>query len=177
MLKDIHAADVKLTAELGGHAVGSQSIYVRYDQNTDSFVRVSIEDNSVIVEQKAPGGKVERLLASKLGDKAAERAKQLEVSLSGDQLTVIVDDVQLSLQQISNSIVGGNIALASKASLNNEKDDIYDAVFDNIKVTTVNEDGTEHESLYKNGYVGIEGLISRVKNAINASFDWAIDTF
>lgn len=101
LLKDIHAADVKLTAELGGHAVGSQSIYVRYDQNTDSFVRVSIEDNSVIVEQKAPGGKVERLLASKLGDKAAERAKQLEVSLSGDQLTVIVDDVQLSLQQIS----------------------------------------------------------------------------
>lgn len=177
LLKDIHAADVKLTAELGGHAVGSQSIYVRYDQNTDSFVRVSIEDNSVIVEQKAPGGKVERLLASKLGDKAAERAKQLEVSVSGDQLTVIVDDVQLSLQQISSSIVGGNIALASKASLNNEKDDIYDAVFDNIKVTTVNEDGTEHESLYKNGYVGIEGLISRVKNAINASFDWAIDTF
>ncbi|MGG1634886.1 polysaccharide deacetylase family protein [Paenibacillus sp. NRS-1760] len=177
LLKDIQAADVKLTAELGGHAVGSQSIYVRYDQNTDSFVRVSIEDNSVIVEQKAPGGKVERLLASKLGDKAAERAKQLEVSLSGDQLTVIVDDVQLSLQQISSSIVGGNIALASKASLNNEKDDIYDAVFDNIKVTTVNEDGTEHESLYKNGYVGIEGLISRVKNAINASFDWAIDTF
>lgn len=177
LLKDIHAADVKLTAELGGHAVGSQSIYVRYDQNTDSFVRVSIEDNSVIVEQKAPGGKVERLLASKLGDKAAERAKQLEVSVSGDQLTVIVDDVQLSLQQISSSIVGGNISLASKASLNNEKDDIYDAVFDNIKVTTVNEDGTEHESLYKNGYVGIEGLISRVKNAINASFDWAIDTF
>lgn len=177
LLKDIHAADVKLTAELGGHAVGSQSIYVRYDQNTDSFVRVSIEDNSVIVEQKAPGGKVERLLASKLGDKAAERAKQLEVSVSGDQLTVIVDDVQLSLQQISTSIVGGNIALASKASLNNEKDDIYDAVFDNIKVTTVKGDGTEHESLYKNGYVGIEGLISRVKNAINASFDWAIDTF
>lgn len=177
LLKDIHAADVKLTAELGGHAVGSQSIYVRYDQNTDSFVRVSIEDNSVIVEQKAPGGKVERLLASKLGDKAAERAKQLEVSVSGDQLTVIVDDVQLSLQQISSSIVGGNIALTSKASLNNEKDDIYDAVFDNITVTTVKEDGTEHESLYKNGYVGIEGLISRVKNAINASFDWAIDTF
>ncbi|MGO4181354.1 polysaccharide deacetylase family protein [Paenibacillus sp. TAF43_2] len=177
LLKDIHAADVKLTAELGGHAVGSQSVYVRYDQHTDSFVRVSIEDNSVIVEQKAPGGKVERLLASKLGDKAAERAKQLEVSVSGDQLTVIVDDVQLSLQQISSSIVGGNIALASKASLNYEKDDIYDAVFDNIKVTTVKEDGTEHESLYKNGYVGIEGLISRVKNAINASFDWAIDTF
>jgi len=177
LLKDIHASDIKITAELGGHAVGSQSIYVRYDQNTDSFVRVSIEDNSVIVEQKAPGGKVERLLASKLGDKAAERAKQLEVSVSGDQLTVIVDDVQLSLQQISSSIVGGNIALASKASLNNEKDDIYDAVFDNIKVTTVQEDGTEHESLYKNGYVGIEGLISRVKNAVNASFDWAIDTF
>jgi len=178
LLKDIAANDVKLTAELGGHAVGNQSIYVRYDQNNDSYVRVSIEDNTVIVDQKPPGGKAERLLESKLADKAAEHAKQLEITLSGDKLTVIVDKETLLIeQQMNSSLSGGEIALAAKASILNEKDDIYDAVFDNIKVTTVQQDGTEQELLYKNGYVGMQGVISRVNNAINASFDWAIDTF
>ncbi|WP_169087189.1 polysaccharide deacetylase family protein [Paenibacillus sp. PL91] len=171
-------SDVKVTAELSGHSVGKQSIYLRYNRKLGSYVRVSIEDNKVILEQKDKAGKIERLLEHSLLSVAAERAKKLEIALHDNQLMLKVDDeLLLGEQQINAAIKSGEIALSSEASPINEKDDIYDAAFDDIRVMSVSEDGSEQKLLYKNGYTGIEGLISRIRNAVNASFDWAIDTF
>lgn len=179
LLKDSDAyQDVKLTAELGGHSVGNQSVYLRYDRKKDAFVRVSILDNEVLLEQKTAGGKVEQVFAVKLEDQAAARSKKLQVVLKGDKASITVDDQLLvSDQQLSESIQSGQVGLESKGSSKNAKDDIYDAVFDNLKIVKITEDGSEQEKLFTNGYAGVEGVISRIKNAIDASFDWAIDTF
>ncbi|WP_139992831.1 polysaccharide deacetylase family protein [Paenibacillus paridis] len=179
LLKDSNAyQDVKLTAELGGHSVGNQSVYLRYDRKKDAFVRVSILDNEVLLEQKTAGGKVEQIFAVKLEEQAAERSKKLQVVLKGDKASITVDDQLLvSDQQFNESIQSGQVGLESKASSKNAKDDIYDAVFDNLKIVKITEDGSEQEMLFTNGYAGVEGVISRIKNAIDASFDWAIDTF
>jgi hypothetical protein len=179
LLKDSDAyQDVKLTAELGGHSVGNQSVYLRYDRKKDAFVRVSILDNEVLLEQKTAGGKVEQIFAVKLEEQAAERSKKLQVVLKGDKASITVDDQLLvSDQQLNESIQSGQVGLESKASSKNAKDDIYDAVFDNLKIVKITEDGSEQEKLFTNGYAGVEGVISRIKNAIDASFDWAIDTF
>lgn len=48
---DVHA-DLRMTAELAGNVVGQQSIYVRHDRDNDSYVRIRIYDNRLIVEQK-----------------------------------------------------------------------------------------------------------------------------
>jgi hypothetical protein len=171
-------SDVKFTAELNGHAIGQQSVYVRYNRKQDSYVRISLEDHKIIVEQKEKGGKAEKLQEYSLESAETDAAKKLEIVVHGNQLKLSVDDVQLlSGQQIKSTIKGGEIVLAAEASRANLKDDIYDAVFDDIKVMSVTEDGSEQKLLYKNGYAGIEGLISRIRNAVNASFDWAIDTF
>ncbi|WP_141502596.1 polysaccharide deacetylase family protein [Paenibacillus luteus] len=179
LLKDSDAyKDVKLTAELGGHSIGNQSVYLRYDRKKDAFIRVSILDNEILMDQKTAGGKVEQVFAVKLDDQAAARSKKMEVVLKGDKASITVDDLLLvSDQQLSESIQSGQVALEAKASSKNAKDDIYDAVFDNLKIVKITEDGSEQEKLFTNGYAGVEGVISRIKNAINASFDWAIDTF
>jgi hypothetical protein len=171
-------SDVKVTAELSGHSVGKQSIYVRYNRKLGSYVRVSIEDNKVIVEQREKAGKAERLLEHSLASTAAERAKKVEIALHGNQLKLKVDDAPLLGDQQINAIIrSGEIALSSEASPKNEKDDIYDAAIDDIKVMSVTEDGREQALLYKNSYAGFRGLMIRIRNAINTSFDWAIDTF
>ncbi|RNB92457.1 polysaccharide deacetylase [Brevibacillus fluminis] len=60
--------DVQVSAQLDGNLVGRQTIYVRYDRKTDAFVRVTLEDNKLIVEQKKPGGQVQELYSGKLSD-------------------------------------------------------------------------------------------------------------
>lgn len=58
--------DVEVSATLGGNVVGKQSIYVRYDRKQDAYVRVTLDNNHVIVEQKKPGQAAERLLDREL---------------------------------------------------------------------------------------------------------------
>lgn len=60
--------DVQVSAQLDGNLVGRQTIYVRYDRKTDAYVRVTLQDNKLIVEQKKPGGQVQELYSGKLSD-------------------------------------------------------------------------------------------------------------
>ncbi|MDQ0174855.1 polysaccharide deacetylase family protein [Bacillus chungangensis] len=60
--------DIKLTAKAAGNVVGKQSIYIRYDRENHSFVRMTIEDNELIVDQKQPGQAVEQIFMKKLND-------------------------------------------------------------------------------------------------------------
>ena len=69
LLKDSEElGDIRLTAKVAGNVVGKQSIYIRYDQQNHSFVRMTIEDNKLIVDQKQPGQAVEEIFIKKLND-------------------------------------------------------------------------------------------------------------
>lgn len=58
--------DIELDASLSGNVVGRQSLYLRYDREHDSYVRVTLDNNEVIVEQKKPGQEPERLFKTEL---------------------------------------------------------------------------------------------------------------
>ncbi|MEF2965306.1 polysaccharide deacetylase family protein [Paenibacillus sp. M1] len=58
--------DVTVKAEALGNVVGKQSIYLRYDRERDSFVRLILENNDIRLEQKKPGQTEELLFSREL---------------------------------------------------------------------------------------------------------------
>ena len=68
LLNSAGYGDVKVTASLSGNIVGKQSIYLRYDEEKNTFVRVVLENNKVIVEEKPLGKGVRQLGTFKLSD-------------------------------------------------------------------------------------------------------------
>lgn len=55
------ASDVEIETTLSGNVVGKQAIYVRYNKEQNSYLRIAIENNEVHVEEKKPG-KVKKIL-------------------------------------------------------------------------------------------------------------------
>lgn len=203
--------DVKLTAKLAGNVVGKQSVYLRYDRQNGSFLRVTLEDNELIVEQKKPGQAAEPIFTRELSpvqwkseDLAFEKAtvytkeqtlsggpatdeqipiniqqtRQLEISLQGDRLQVKIDaESLLSDRAIDSAIKSGGIALESKYSEQNKKDDIYDGVFDDVQVQSLGSGEGQPTLLFSNQQTGLQGVINKLKKQTNAVVDWMIDTF
>lgn len=60
--------DVKVSARLEGNVVGKQSIYLRYDRQKDSFVRLTLKDNEMTIEQKKAGSAVSELSTTRLSE-------------------------------------------------------------------------------------------------------------
>lgn len=58
--------NVRLSATLNGNVVGKQSIYLRYDRSRDAYVRVTLDNNEVFIEEKKTGQEVERIVGHKL---------------------------------------------------------------------------------------------------------------
>lgn len=202
--------DIKVSAKLAGNVIGKQMLYVRYDRAKDSFVRVTLENNELQVDQQKPGQAIERIFTRELDpviwsakdlafDKASVYTKEqtasgaaadneypinikntrdLELIIQGDALQISVDkELLLDNLKIDNAIASGGIALASEYSEQNKKDDIYDAVFEDVRVAALGAEKDEEVVLFSNRVTGFQGVVSKVRKAINASVDWAIDTF
>lgn len=202
--------DITLTTNLTGNVVGKQSIYVRYDMKKDSYIRVSLDNNVVYVDQKKPGHTVEQIYTHVLEpvewrsedlalDKATvysqeqtskgavsseeeypvnvQQTRNIEITIQGDQLDVSVDkEVLLNQQSIDNAIRTGGVALGSQYNVQNQKDDIYDGVFDELKVTSLQEEG-HSRVVFNSKESGIKMVVTQIQKAISTSIDWAIDTF
>ncbi|UNK18307.1 polysaccharide deacetylase family protein [Paenibacillus sp. N3/727] len=213
--------DIQFTAKVAGNVVGKQTIYVRYDQQKESFIRVMIENNRLIVEQKQPGRAVESLFTQQLNDvkweskdlafnKATvytkeqtaagakndekeypvniQHTRNIDIRVQGDQLNVTIDkEILLNDQTISGAVNGGGVALGSEYSKQNKKDDIYDGVFDDVQVVSLEKlkkedsnnslDSVESVTVYNNQFIGIQKVVNSIERAISDSIDWAIDTF
>ncbi len=170
--------NVRLNAALTGHALGQQRVYLRYDRRSYAYLSVTIADQALIVEQREPGRSPERLYDIALDGAEAGEPLRLAVTLAGSFLTVTVNDRRLvDRGEVAQTLQSGGIGLGAQASELNVKDDIYDAVFEGIKVEATDEEGKAQKLLYRNHYSGLAGLVSRMKHAVNAAFDWAIDTF
>lgn len=63
-----HYQDVRLSARLKGNVVGQQAIYLRFDRNLDTYIRITLHDNVVTVEQKRSGLNAELLVSKQLDD-------------------------------------------------------------------------------------------------------------
>lgn len=60
--------NIKLSTRMGGNVVGRQGIFLRYDREKESFINIALQDNEIIVEEKAPMKKKRRIYTYKLGD-------------------------------------------------------------------------------------------------------------
>ncbi|MNZ41128.1 Poly-beta-1,6-N-acetyl-D-glucosamine N-deacetylase precursor [compost metagenome] len=105
-------------------------------------------------------------------------SRNFEVELVGQSLKIIVDD-QLLVEnlQVDPSISIGGIALEAKYNEQNEKDDIYDGVFEDLQVTSLGNESDDSSFKYSLKLSGIEGVVSRVKKAVNTAVNWTMDTF
>lgn len=203
--------DVQVSAVLDGNLVGTQTIYVRYDREKGSFIRVILQDNQLMVEQKKPQGAVQELFASKLSDvkwksedlafrKASvytkaqieagtptddeefpiniKNTRQLDITARQGSLRVVVDNQVLADNiAVDSSVSTGGVALESKYSKRNKKDDIYDGVFIDVTVHSLDKEQAPQTVVYTNRSTGAQGVVRKIEKAISASIDWVIDTF
>ncbi|MNO49942.1 Poly-beta-1,6-N-acetyl-D-glucosamine N-deacetylase precursor [compost metagenome] len=103
--------------------------------------------------------------------------RNIEVTVEGQSLKIIVDDqVLVENLQIDPSISSGGIALEAKYNEQNEKDDIYDGVFEDVQVSSLGNESDESFE-YSLKLSGVEGVVSRVKKAVNTAVNWTIETF
>lgn len=104
--------------------------------------------------------------------------RTIEVTMDENLLKLTVDkQVLLDGQQIAGSIDSGSVSLESEFSEYNKKDDIYDAVFKNVQVFSGDVKNGKESLLYSNQPSGLKGLASKVREAVQAAVNWAIDTF
>ncbi|MED5018722.1 polysaccharide deacetylase family protein [Paenibacillus chibensis] len=203
--------DLRLSVKLTGNVVGKQMVYVRDDEQKQSYVRIVLDDNELRIEQKKAGSALEVLQKRKLDtvqwratdltlDKAGVYSEQLvtaglqanegdyplnigqtrklDVTVQGSRLDVNVDGKPLFVNQaIDGSIQTGGAALGAEYNKQNTKDDIYDGVFESLTIKALEHAGTNERVLFNSRSTGIKGITVQIKNMINASIDWAIDTF
>lgn len=202
--------DVTITANLSGNIVGKQSIYLRYDEEKNTFVRVILENNKVIVEEKALGKGVRQLGNYKLSDieqnieditfdKAtvytheqtmagartpedeyqinSKHTRKFEIGVQGNKLSANVDGEYLFAdQEIDRSLAKGGIGLGASYHKKNNKDDIYDGVFDDIIVKSI-EKNDDEKIVFSNTLNGFQKVVGTLKKSINNTANWVIDTF
>ena len=202
--------DIKLTTSLAGNVVGKQLLYLRYDEEKNAFVRIKLENNKVIVEEKPSGKAVKQLGAYKLSDiekkieditfdKATvytheqtmagartpedeyqvniKQTREFEIAIQGNKLSVNVDGEPIFAdQEIDSSLVKGGIALGASYHKQNKKDDIYDGVFDDVIVKSI-EENVDEKILFSNTLDGFQKVVGTFKKSINNATNWVIDTF
>lgn len=202
--------DVKLAATTAGNIVGKQMIYLRYDRENESYVRLILENNTVTVEQKTAGRLPEFLFKQELApvsweeedlafDKASvytreqtasgaskemgipvniRDSRRIEAVLQGNVLKLTVDGEDLlDGLEIDDSISSGRIALAGQFSEQNEKDDIYDAVFENVEITSLGAKDGRSTMVFSNRLSGWKGLARQAKLTFDGAVNWVIEHF
>jgi hypothetical protein len=103
------------------------------------------------------------------------KTTQLRVDLQGDSLSLTVDGKPVKGNiKVDSTIQGTHLALGTLRSRINKKDDIYDAVFQDLKVTTPGDKGTV---LYQDTYNFWQGIIVGIEDAYNAVINWSITSF
>jgi len=180
--------DIEVSALLSGNVVGSQAVYLRYDQEADAYIRVAVDNNVLIVEEKQAEAARQELFRQELSGikwdgadlaynqatvysleriKAGaakepypvniSRTRKVNLALTGNQLRMDIDGKTIGKCTVSDSVAAGGVALEARYNVQNERDNIYDAVFDDVKVTARGEGGENGQTVGKAGAAGGSG--------------------
>lgn len=63
-----NSGDLSVSAKLEGNVVGKQSIYLRYDRQNDSYVRLTLQDNVLKIDEKKAGSAVKEVSTTRLSE-------------------------------------------------------------------------------------------------------------
>ncbi len=107
--------------------------------------------------------------------KGLSKTTDLKVELSGQSMRLTVDGYIVNSDiPVDSSIAGKAVALGTWRSRINAKDDIYDAVFQNLKITKADD---QDAVLYSDTYGLSEGILAWIKDVYNALINWSMAMF
>ncbi|WP_407269671.1 polysaccharide deacetylase family protein [Radiobacillus sp. PE A8.2] len=188
-LKNSDTFDRDLTFRVTTDSVpeGKQSVYLRYDKQADTYVRIVVESHQVSVVQKL-AGEEEQVLST--AETAPTKQKQLEIKID-DNLVTVSNDRQVILENIAvdAALASGGVALSAAPKVTIEEDQvlddiyykgqtIYDSVYYDIEIEASGENsGKDPERLFANSYNGFEKQVHQVKTLVDRVIDWTIATF
>jgi hypothetical protein len=101
---------------------------------------------------------------------AADGSSYLRIRSSNNQIIV----EQKCPGETVETLFAYNIALGTGRSRINAKDDTYDAVFQDLKITKADD---QHAVLYSNTYSFKDGIIAWLKDAYDAVVNWTMAMF
>lgn len=104
-----------------------------------------------------------------------QQTRQIEVVVLGDALDVSIDGEALLTDQVIDNSIKGGLALESEYSEQNRKDDIYDAVFDDVQIVSLSGND-KNLVVYSNKQTGIQIIVRKIREVFNGMIDWAVTT-
>ncbi len=237
--------DIALEVKLTGNKLGTQSIYLRSDEERTRYIKVTVQNNVLyvlqknteeeeellfeldlnvhdgIIPQSVDENKKEALVeelealalyAGSTGEsaeyykeqkKAAENIvaktveegaeefiptmqikeagdRQLVIYISGNLLTIMIDDKQAVEGLNINVTEAGYVCLEAAwaeygYSQRNISDDVYDGVFEKIKITEISSSSEEEVVLYDNLLHGWDKVEAVAKDVGNTVINWFIE--
>lgn len=107
----------------------------------------------------------------------SKQTRDFEIVVQGNKLSANTDgDYLFADLEIDSSLTKGGIGLGASYHKQNKKDDIYDGVFDDIVVKSIEDNGDE-KVLSSNTLDGFQKVGGTLKKAFNNATNWVIDTF
>lgn len=173
--------DIKISSELNGNIIGSQSIYFRASDDLKNSLCVKLVNNNIDVIETLNGNE-EILYSLDLNDDKSSDdidikepgTKKIDININDNKLNLALDG-KLIVEglEVKNTNEGG-IYLESAwgkygYSQRNIADDVYDGVFKKFKVSEIND-----TILYDSSLNGVELIKYNIKNYFNKIINWFI---
>lgn len=181
--------DINTSVYLNGNVIGSQVIYLRANDDLSNSLAVKLINDKIEVTETL-GGNKEVIFSKELNtfgeyltfsngakvDIKEKGNKKLDISLSGNNLSINIDDETIVSDLEVKVLDKGSVYLESAFgeygySQRNIADDVYDGVFKELKITDINE-----EVLYDANLKDFELIKYNVKNTFNKVINWFIRT-
>jgi hypothetical protein len=173
--------DIKISTILNGNAIGSQSIYLRSNEDGSNSICVELINNIVNVIENSNGNK-NIIYSLKLNEENKEEkidirkpgSKKVDIALIDKRLTLAIDEKKITEGLKVSNESEGSILLESAwgeygYSQRNIVDDVYDGVFKGFKVTDIN-----NEVLYDSSLKGMDAAAYKIKSSFNKVVNWFI---
>lgn len=173
--------DIKISTTLNGNVIGSQSIYLRSNEDGSNSICVQLINNIINITQNSKGNKdiIYSLdLSGKNKDKKIDirepGSKKVYITLIGKKLILSIDEKKIVKDLEVSNENKGSIFLQSAwgeygYSQRNIADDVYDGVFKDFKVTDIN-----NKVLYDSSLKGVEAVTYNIKIYFNKLVNWFI---
>lgn len=172
-----------VSTRLTGNVIGSQSLYLRADDNLENYIKIQIVNNQLYVYECIKNK--ESLLYEKKISEEDDNTKQIEIHDKGAYaLKVILNKDTLQIQLDEEILEEIFIGLEGKGSLylesswvegysqRNLYDDVYDGVFEQVVISTVDN----QTILYDNRYDSYEKMKKKIEKLIHNIVNWFIET-
>lgn len=173
--------DIKISTTLNGNVIGSQSIYLRSNEDGSNSICVQLINDVVNVIENSKGNK-NIIYSLDLSDGNKDKkidirepgSKKVNITLMGKKLSLSIDGKKIvEGLEVSNEN-GGSIFLESAwgeygYSQRNIADDVYDGVFKSFKVTDIN-----NKVLYDSLLKGADAVTYKIKSSFNKLVNWFI---